>query len=167
MKKMFLIILIMINISQVYANDIQGLWQIPEDEETGRGAVIYVYKYDDKYHGKIVAITLNGKLLETYKNPQQKAENLKGNPFFVGTEVIWDLKKYDDKYAFGKIIQTNKKKAKTYELSVKMKDGKLELHPTVLGFGPYFYWDKIEKLEDENFNVEDFKNFKPNIVQGK
>jgi uncharacterized protein (DUF2147 family) len=126
-KVLFLLMIvagIIINIQQVYSqtyksDDVKGLWLNEEKD-----AKVEIFRYGDKYFGKIVWLDepneLNGKAKVDDKNPEVSLQN---RPV-MGLELLKDFVYYGaDKWEDGTIYDPNN--GKTYKCIITIKNPNL------------------------------------------
>jgi uncharacterized protein (DUF2147 family) len=160
MKKIYLFCLLFLAFStSIFAqSDVIGFWKIL-DSKTGKPeSIIGIYKYLDKYYGRIVATyDETGKLDETLNNPKSRAPGVKGNPFYAGLDIIWGLTPDAEgkKLVGGKVIDPEK--GKIYNAKMWKENGNLIMRGEILFFGENQIWPAAQEADFP----PDFK--KPNL----
>ncbi len=141
MKKLFLFGFIFLALVNLNAQSVIGKWKSIDDETNKPKSIIEIYKEGDKYYGKIVQLL-------TEKNKDgvcRTCETKYKNKNIIGLVILKDLKKDDDEYGDGKIMDP--KNAKTYSAYIKLVEpNKLKVRGYV-GFsllGRTQYWYRVE-----------------------
>ena len=83
--------------AQATAN-ITGYWTTIDDETKEAKSVVQIYEYNGAIYGRVV------KLLQ---NPSARAD-IPGNPPVLNMDIIWGLKKDDDTYSGGHVLDPQK-----------------------------------------------------------
>lgn len=163
---LFVILLVVLNLGNLSA-DVFGLWKTI-NEETGKPeSIVAIYEHNKKIYGRIIA-TYNkeGKIEETLENPKDKAPGIVGHPYYVGLDLLWDLKKRGDSYIDGKIVDPEK--GKIYDADIWEDNGNLKVRGKILFFGRSQTWLPVKKEElPKNFHTPDVTTFKPVIPKVK
>ena len=150
------------------SGSIIGFWQTLNMTTAKPESIIAIYPYQGRYFGRIV-MTYNeqGQVFETLQNHHQRAPGVKGDPYYVGMDILYNLEKKGDKYLDGKIIDPQKGSVYGAEAWLN-KNGDLILRGKILFFGENQTW---KKASAENFpspaDVPDLKTLIPVIPQVK
>ena len=149
--------------------DFEGLYQTIDDETNKPKSIVLIYKYKEsdkeKFGGRIVALyNENGKIQETIKKPVKKSSKIFGNPYLVGLDIIWNMKKENSKLTGGNIL--NPKNGKIYRSVIwKDNDYKLNVRGKIGPFGKTQIWNaKIEDIPLELKKINS-SNFKPVVLE--
>ena len=119
--------------------DVVGFWTTIDDKTGVEESVIGIYEYQGKYYGRIVATyDKQGKIAETLSSPTDRAPGVKGHPFYVGMDIIWDLSQGRTRYEGGKILDPEK--GHVYDVELWVEDGKLIVRGKFLFFGRNQTW---------------------------
>lgn len=101
MKKILFIFMFLLLPTDVFANDgVTGFWTTVDDETKEPKSVVQIYEYQGIVFGRVV---------DLLKNKDATAK-IKGEPKIKGLDIIWDLKKVDNKYKGGEILDPQKGK---------------------------------------------------------
>lgn len=141
MKKLLFIPFLLFSLS-VLSQDIIGYWKAVSDKTNEVNSILEVYKVNNKYHAKIVAIP--------NKN-SEKCSDCKGkyhNKNIIGLEILTGLNKDGNLYEDGEIMDPEN--AKTYSCYLKlMTSDKLKVRGYI-GFsilGRTQYWYRLNSKE--------------------
>lgn len=86
-------------------DDIVGFWKTIDEKTKKPQSIVAIYENEGKYFGRmIVTYNDNGTVNDTIYNPKDRAPGVKGDPYYVGLDLIWNLKKEGSKYTNGSII---------------------------------------------------------------
>ncbi|MDC7233006.1 MAG: DUF2147 domain-containing protein [Spirochaetales bacterium] len=97
-------------------SDVLGLWKTVDDETGEVKSIVKVYDYQGKIFGRILVTFEEGKVKDTYVNPKDRAEEVKGEPFYCGLDFIWNMQKAGEKYKKGKILDPQNGKVYSSEM---------------------------------------------------
>src|SRR5579871_1263218 len=93
---------------------ITGLWKSRDQHSDKARALVAIYKYQDKYYGRILATYDDeGKIKDTILKKKETAPGVVGNPPYCGMDFIYNIEEEEDigeenvKYK-GKIIDPEK-----------------------------------------------------------
>ncbi len=149
---------------------IDGFYQTIDDETNSPKSIVAVYEYQNKVYGRIL-LTYNtdGTIKDTIKKPTHRADKVKGEPFMVGLDIIWDMveKDDDDRYSGGRIMDP--KKGSIYKCELwEGENDTLNVRGKIGPFGRTQVWHELDKksLPSEIKNV-DYKTFVPAIPEEK
>jgi uncharacterized protein (DUF2147 family) len=147
--------------------DVVGFWKIMNDKTGKTESLIAVYEYQGQYYGRLIAtMDENGKIEDTIYDPKNRAPGVEGDPFYVGMDIIWGLKKEGTKYKEGKILDP--KKGKLYSAEMWPEEGKLVLRGKVWVFGENEEWlPATDRDFPPGFKKPDLTQFVPVIPQAK
>lgn len=150
------------------ADDIVGFWKTV-DEKTGKPqSVIALYEYQGKYYGRIIeTFDEEGQIQETLETPQGRAPGVKGNPYYVGLDIVWDLQKQGEKYINGHILDPEKGNVYNSEAWLD-GDGNLIVRGELLIFGRNQTWPPAIQTDfPKDFKKPDLTTMVPKIPQVK
>ena len=139
MNKILVAILILFGLNFGFSQDIFGKWKTIDDETGEEKSIVNIYEENGKVYGKIVEI-----LNPSRKNALcDKCENENKNKPILGMKIIDGLKKDEDVYEGGTIL--NPSNGKIYKCRLKLED---PLTLQVRGFVAFFYktqyWQKVK-----------------------
>lgn len=162
MKKLLLFFFLLTSLN---AEGIEGYWKSLNDETGKTECVVAIYKYHDKYYGRIVATyDKEGVMKETWENPKERAPGILGNPYYCGLDLLWDLK-YSGKSYKGKVVDPQKGKIYRAEVWLDPKEN-LILRGKLLCFGRNKTWPPaLESDFGKGFTKPDVAKFIPVIPQ--
>lgn len=86
--------------------EVSGFWTTIDDKTGKEKSVVQIYEQEGKIFGKVV---------DVFGNKEATAK-IEGNPKIIGLQIIWDLKKKDNKYSGGKILDPQSGKTYACEL---------------------------------------------------
>jgi uncharacterized protein (DUF2147 family) len=131
----------MLATSLLWAQDITGKWKTIDDETGEEKSIVEIYESDGKIYGKIVEV-LNPKK----KNPvcdKCEGEN-KGKPI-VGLQIIDGLKKDDDVYNDGNILNPSNGKVYNCRLKIDEDPNTLQVRGYIAFFYKTQYWKRVKE----------------------
>lgn len=151
----------------VSAQDIQGYWKTINDKTHKPESVIGIYEYQGKYFGKLVATyDDNEKIDDTIDAPKYKAPGVVGDPYYVGLDIIYDIKKDGSKFDGGKIVDPEK--GDVYDAELWLDKGNLIVRGEILFFGENETWLPMKDTDfPANFKKPDLSKFVPSIPKVK
>jgi len=117
--------------SALAAESITGLWTTIDDETQQPKSVVCVYEHNGKIYGRIVKL---------FRNFDKKIVNSKDNVPILGADIIWDMKKNDDAWESGKILDPNK--GKVYSCKMWIEGENLMVRGKIGPFGRNQTWKK-------------------------
>ena len=121
------------------ASGITGMWKTVDDETNVVKSIVKIYEYKGKIYGRLLVIYDDeGVLKDTYVNPSVIAENVKGEPFFAGLDIIWDLEQKGSKWKKGKIMDP--KEGKIYSSEIWLEGSNLIVRGKIGPFGRNQTW---------------------------
>ena len=128
------------------ADDITGLWK-GLDEETGETKMLaYLYEYQGRGYGRMVATYHEGVLREFMGGPVSDiADKWAGNPAYVGMDLIWDMEDRGSKWKKGCICDAEK--GKIYGCEMWIEGENLVVRGKVGPFGGNQIWFPVEDSE--------------------
>tara|TARA_B100000809_G_scaffold630_2_gene704 strand:+ start:4860 stop:5279 length:420 start_codon:yes stop_codon:yes gene_type:complete len=116
MKKLGLSITFLLLILSINAQNITGKWKTIDDETKKEKSVVEIFKKGDKYFGKIISIVDTAK-----KNSKcTLCKDSRKNQLILGMEIIKNLKKDDDEFEDGTILDP--KNGKIYDCKIWLED---------------------------------------------
>jgi uncharacterized protein (DUF2147 family) len=125
------------------AQNVEGFWKRVHKKTGSTQCVISIYKYQDKYYGRIIGtFNANGKMKENLYTPEDRAEKVSGSPYYCGMDLLWDLKKNGSKYR-GKIVDP--RSGKVYDAVIWNKEGNLIVRGELFFVGKNEVWYPLEK----------------------
>lgn len=138
MKKILLLTLTFLfsfNLFLVAEEDVMGLWKTIDDKTGKARSIIAVYEYQGKVYGRLIATydDAGKEIMETLNTPKDRAPGVEGDPYYVGLDIIWDLKKEDGKYLNGKVMDPEK--GRVYNAEMWRKNDNLIMRGQILLFG--------------------------------
>ncbi len=141
-----------------------GIYQTIDDETNNPKSIVALYEHQDKLAGRIIALyDAEGKISDTPSNPIRVADQVDGQPKYVGLDIIWNMTwdADDDEYTGGKIMDP--KSGKIYS-SVIWQDAdktKLQVRGKIGPFGRTQTWNVINvsdlPVELQNINTTDWQ----------
>jgi len=138
MKKTSILIPLLFLASLINAQSIVGKWETIDDETGKAKSIVEIYKKGDQYFGKIVEIINPAKR----RNICKLCTDSRKNQPILGMEIIKNLKKDDDEYNDGTILDPNN--GKVYDCKIWLKD---KTHLNVRGYIMFFFrtqtWIKL------------------------
>ena len=140
MKKTTLLLTLLLFIFSANCQSIIGKWKTIDDETGEAKSIVQIYKKGNKYYGKVVDI------LDAKKKKQRKrctlCKDSRKDQIILGMEIIKDLKKDDDEYEGGTILDPSN--GKIYDCKIWLDD-KNTLN--VRGYIMFFYrtqqWKRV------------------------
>ena len=147
MKKLFLLffVLLIFTLYLPAADNITGLWH-GVDEKTGQTTMyIYIYQYHGKVFGRMVATYRDGVLKDLYNKPEARAEKWKGDPYYAGMDIIWNMEDKGKKWKKGNICDP--KEGKIYGCELWKEKGNLIVRGKIGPFGRNQTWLPADKSE--------------------
>ncbi|OZV69671.1 DUF2147 domain-containing protein [Winogradskyella aurantia] len=141
MTKFSYTLIFMLATSLLRAQDITGKWKTIDDETGEEKSIVEIYESDGKIYGKIVEV-LNPKK----KNPvcdKCEGEN-KGKPI-VGLQIIDGLKKDDDVYNDGNILNPSNGKVYNCRLKIDEDPNTLQVRGYIAFFYKTQYWKRVKE----------------------
>ena len=135
----FIVILCLLTFGYGSSQDVFGKWKTIDDETGKEKSIVEIYEQNGKVYGKIIEL-INPK----QKNPLcTKCEGSKKDQPVLGMVIIEGLKKDDDVYEDGTIL--NPENGKIYKCRLKIEDDKDTLQ--VRGYVAFFYktqnWKRV------------------------
>jgi uncharacterized protein (DUF2147 family) len=143
-----------------------GLWKSVNEETNKPEALVGIYKHQGKFFGKIFG-TFNeeGVLEDTIYTPRSRAPGVHGDPYYSGLDIIWDLKKKDDRY-HGRICDPEK--GKIYDAEVWREGPDLVVRGKIFFFGRNQTWLRVADNDlPSHFKKPDLQKAVPNIPKPK
>ncbi len=161
MKAKILLILcfFLFSVSLQAAQPIQGFWKAVSAKGDGY-SVVYVYEYEGKMYGRIIMLyDLDGKLAESYKNPDKRAVDVAGSPYLSGLEIVTQLEDTGKKWKNGTIMDPEN--GKTYNAEAWIEGDELIIRGKVGPFGRNTTWYSVAE-KDLPAELIGNLNFTPN-----
>jgi uncharacterized protein (DUF2147 family) len=139
-KTLTLTFFFLLSISQVlFAQDIKGFWKTINDKTNKPESIVAIYEYQGKYFGRIIlTYDDNGQVKDTIYKASERAPGVKGNPYYAGLDIIWNLKPNNSKFSDGKILDPEK--GRVYDAEAWHKNGNLIVRGEILFFGENETW---------------------------
>ena len=146
------------------AQEITGFWKSIDDKTGKMDCVLAVYEYENKYYGRIITTCNdNGVIEDSIYAPKKRAPGVKGNPFYCGMDIIWNLCPQSSWYV-GKIIDP--KKGNVYSAQLFLKEGALAVRGKLLIFSRTELWPAAQDSDfPAGFKKPDCSKFVPVIPQ--
>lgn len=142
-KHCFKILLLSLIVLPLNAQSVIGKWKTIDDETGKQKSIVEIYEVDGKIHGKIIQL---------FRGPNEdqdpsctKCEGDRANKKIIGLEIIRGLKKDDDVYEDGTILDP--KDGKVYDCKLWIdEDSPNQLN--VRGYIMFFFrtqtWMKVQ-----------------------
>jgi len=139
MKKIFTLLALFISTLAIAQSDIRGKWQSFDDETLESKSVVDIFEKGGKYYGKIVKL---------FRKPNEDPdpicdecdpEDPRFNKKIIGMEIIKDMKKANDGFSEGTILDP--KNGRVYKCKIWMEGADLKLR----GYWGPFYRTQIWK----------------------
>lgn len=167
MKKIILLnLLVSISVCSFSAETITGLWKSVSDETNHVNSITLIYEYQGKIFGRLlVTYDESGNLLDSIANPQEVAENVKGDPFYAGLDFIWNMQDKGKKWSKGKIMDPEP--AKVYSCDMWLDGENLVVRGKIGPFGRNQTWLPLKDLSELPSDVNVPENLTPQIPQAK
>ncbi len=146
-----------------------GFYQTVDDVSNAPKSIVGLYSYgsgdDERLAGRVLALYgKNGEIIETVAEPVKIAENVPGQPFYAGMDIIWDMNwnAKSEKFDGGKIMDPTS--GKIYSSVIWSENGKLNVRGKIGPFGRTQIWNamSVDELPAALRN-EDMKDWKPVI----
>lgn len=140
----------------LHAQDVIGFWKTIDDKTGKQESLVAIYEYEGKGYGRIV-LTYDdeGNVSDSIEAPRKRAPGVKGNPYYSGLDIIWDMEKKGQKYKDGNILDPLR--GKVYDAEMWLENGNLIVRGKILFFGKNQQW---VRAQDHDFPP----NFrKPNL----
>ncbi|MDD5022401.1 MAG: DUF2147 domain-containing protein [Endomicrobiaceae bacterium] len=157
--------------SNVFAQNVTGIWQTIDDETNKPKSVVSIYEYNNKVFGRIImtyeddGVTVK----DTMYLKKYTADKVAGNPLMCGLDIIWDMNKEKEskKYKKGKIMDPLKGKIYNSEMWCA-ENGDLIVRGKIAFFGKNQTWKSFDvKNFPADFIVPDTTNWEPVIPKTK
>lgn len=147
------------------AEGIVGLWKTVNENTKQPESIIAIYKYGNEYYGKIIATyDRQGNFEEYGEKRQSRAPGVQGNPYYVGLDIIWGLKKDGNHYTDGKILDPEK--GKIYGAELWNDRGNLVVRGKLFIFGRNQIWPPATDADfPPDFHKPDLATLTPSIPQ--
>lgn len=131
--------------SALFGGDIIGFWKITDQDTNKPRSIIAIYEYRNKYYGRLIATydKESGEVYENLDHRIERAPGVKRHPFYVGLDILWNLRKEGDKYVDGTIMDPEK--GRIYDAEAWVEDGHLVLRGKLLFFGQNQKWPAINE----------------------
>lgn len=142
MKKIlsFSLLYLLLFTSAFCVEDIEGFWKTI-NEKTGRAeSVVAVYEHNGKFYARIIAtFDDHGKIDDSIAAPVGRAPGVKGNPYYSGLDIMWNLEKKGNRYSNGRIMDPEK--GRVYSAQMWREGRHLIVRGEILFFGRNQSWD--------------------------
>ena len=137
--KIYSFLLLILSSYSVAAQNITGKWRTIDDETGKPKSIVKIYEKDGKLFGDIIEILNPDKV----NSICSKCEgDLKDQPI-LGMTIIRDMKKADDVYEKGSIV--NPSTGKTYTCRLMLDgDNTLQVRGYVAFFYKTQYWERVK-----------------------
>jgi len=105
----FLLLLLVLRTTFLPADDPQdavGFWKTVDRNKGFTTSVIAVYLREDCLEGRIIVSydEHTGAFIETFHAPVQSVAKLKDNPYLLGINLFWGLRRSEDRWVGGKVF---------------------------------------------------------------
>lgn len=154
------------------SSGIEGLWKGMDQNSERVQCLVAVYKYQDKYYGKMIATyDKNGNVEDTILEQKEKTEGVVGNPPYCGLDFIYNVatgeENLGEKTRYkGKIVDP--KRGKVYTAELWRQSEELVVRGELWIFGKNIYWPRAtEKDLPKGFTMNDIKKFVPIVPKVK
>ncbi len=145
---------------------ITGLWKSRDEKSDTPRALVAIYKYQDKYYGRMLATyDEEGNIKDTILEQKEKAPGVVGNPPYCGMDFVYDVESEggSDKYK-GKIVDPEK--GHVYKAEFWRAGDDLIVRGELWVFGKNIPWPRAtEKDLPKGFKMEEINKFVPVIPQ--
>ncbi len=147
--------------------EITGFWETLNEDTKKPSSVVAVYSYQGKFYGRIIG-TYNDKgvLDDTLDHPKSKAPGIKGNPYYCGLDILWEMTPEEEGTYEGHIIDPEK--GKIYDAKIWRQGDDLIVRGSVAFFGEKRTWPPFPesgfKGDFKKPDVSDFVPKKPDII---
>lgn len=74
------------------AEPITGLWNSIADDGTTIESLVYIYTWQGQVYGRLLATYEDGIIKDSIMAPTDKADKLKGDPFYAGLDYVYQMK---------------------------------------------------------------------------
>lgn len=120
-------------------NNVIGFWKTIDDKTGKQESLVAIYEYQGKYYGRIV-VTYDddGNFKDSIASPRDRAPGVKGNPYYSGMDIIWDMQQEGNRYVDGSIIDPQR--GKVYNSKMWPDNGNLVVRGEFLIFGKNQTW---------------------------
>lgn len=154
--------LFLIVATSAFAQDIVGYWKTINENTNKPESIVAIYEYQGKYYGRLISsFDPTGKKNDNIYNPKDRAPGVVGNPYYMGLDFIWDLKKDGDRYR-GKILDPEK--GNIYNAEIWVEDGNLIVRGKIFFFGRNQTWPPAQPSDfPPGFKMPDTSKFVPVI----
>ncbi|MBA3957807.1 MAG: DUF2147 domain-containing protein [Parachlamydiaceae bacterium] len=155
---------LLFSFSGLIADDVIGFWKTIDNKTNRAQSIIGIYEYNGICYGRIIATYDNtGKRIkETIDTPRERAPGVEGNPFYVGLDFMWNLKKNGSHYSDGKILDPEQ--GKVYDAQMWTKNGNLIVRGHIWIFGVNQTWLPATKADfPAGFQPPDLAKLEPQI----
>lgn len=119
-------------------SSVLGLWKTVDDKSGEVKSIVKVYEYHGKVFGRILVTYEEGRLKDSYDDPDYRAEEVKGQPYFAGLDIIWNMVRKGDKWKKGKIMDP--KEGKVYSSEMWREGADLIVRGKIGPFGRNQTW---------------------------
>lgn len=165
-RKAFLLFFLLVGLIAYSAEPITGLWKSVDDETGLPKSITLIYEHRGKVFGRVLATFDEfGVMQDSIMNPQKVAENIAGDPYYSGLDIIWDMEERRSKWSRGKIMDPQP--AKVYSCDMWIEDGNLIVRGKIGPFGRNQTWmpASVERDLPAGFRVP--RNLMPRIPRAK
>jgi len=139
MKILFAFFYLFALTTSLQAEDVVGFWKTIDDKTGRQESLIAIYEYQGKYYGRIiVTYDEEGGFRDSIENPVTRAPGVKGNPFYSGMDIIWDMEPKGTRYVDGSILDPQR--GKIYNSKMWPDNGNLVVRGEFLFFGKNQTW---------------------------
>lgn len=167
MKRNLLLVLAFLTGIALYgAEPVTGLWKSIDDNTGLPKSITLIYEWNGKIYGRILAtFDDSGNFQDSIMNPVKRAENVVGDPYYSGLDIIWNLVEVRNKWSRGKIMDP--KPGKVYSCDLWIKDGNLVVRGKIGPFGRNQTWVPADVGKDLPSGFVVPKNPVPTIPEPK
>ena len=132
--------------AETAADDVTGLWK-GLDQNTGETEMLaYIYEYQGRVYGRMVATYCDGVLREFMGGcVSDIAGRWVGDPTYVGMELIWDMVDQGSKWKKGHVCDPEE--GKIYGCEMWLEDGNLVVRGKIGPFGGNQVWLPVDDSE--------------------
>ncbi|MBV7267764.1 DUF2147 domain-containing protein [Winogradskyella luteola] len=139
MNRIVFVILVVAGFNFSSAQNIFGKWKTIDDETGETKSIVEIYENDGKVYGKIVDI-----LTDNRDAICSKCEDDKKDKPVLGMVIIDGLKKDDEAYEGGTILNPENGKVYKCRLKIEEDEDTLQVRGYVAFFYKTQYWERVD-----------------------
>lgn len=164
----FLAILLLItSLTAQDSLDVQGYWKTVNEKTNLPESIIAIYEYNGKIYGRLIATyDSEGVMEDSIEKPIKHAPGVKGEPYYSGLDILWDLEKNGKRYSRGHIMDPEK--GRVYDAQMWREGKNLIARGEILIFGRNQTWPPAEDKDfPPGFKKPALDSFVPNVLPVK